>query len=140
MAMAMSAIRNRICGLLAGLVLFTAAHAQPPASTDAGSGPPPTTFVVKIKVKAGKNADFEKVFAAMAAGVRAQEPGNIYYELYHLAKDPQTYVVLEHYKDADAVATHGKTDHAKAFIAALAHKDLLEGPPDAQNLIFVESK
>ena len=133
-------MRNSICGLLLGLLLVTAAHAQPPAATDAGSGPPPTTFVVKLKVKEGKNAEFEKVFAAMAAGVRGKEPGNIYYELYHLAKDPQTYVVLEHYRNADAVAAHGKTDRAKVFIAALRDKDLLDGPPDAQNLVFVESK
>lgn len=132
------AIRPHLCALVAGLILCTAAHAQPPAGT--GDGPPPTTFVVKIKVKTGKNADFEKAFAAMAAGVRRNEPGNVYYELYHLATDPQTYVVLEHYKDAGAVATHGKTGHAKTFIAALRDKDLLDGPPDAQNLIFVESK
>lgn len=134
------AIRNGMCGLFAGLLLWTGAQAQPPAASVAGSGPPPTTFVVKIKVKAGKNADFEKAFAAMAAGVRAKEPGNVYYELYHRARDPQTYVVLEHYKDADAVAAHGKTEHAKTFIAALKDKDLLDGPPDAQNLVFVESK
>jgi quinol monooxygenase YgiN len=131
-------MRNSICGLLLGLVLTGAAHAQPPPAAGTSSGPPATTFVVKFKVKAGRNAEFEKAFAAMAAGVRDREPGNLYYELYHVASDPQTYVVLEHYKNADAVAAHGRTDHARAFIAAL--KDLEDGPPDAQFLVFVESK
>jgi quinol monooxygenase YgiN len=131
-------VRNSICGLLLGLFLITAAYGQPPAAAGSPGGPPATTFVVKFKVKEGKNAEFEKAFAAMAAGVRDKEPGNIYYELYHVAKDAQTYVVLEHYRNADAVAAHGKTDHARSFIAAL--KELEDGPPDAQRLVFVESK
>jgi quinol monooxygenase YgiN len=130
-------MRNVICGLLLGLLLVTGAQAQPPASASS-SGPPATTFVVKIKVKEGKNAEFEKVFADMAASVRAKEPGNIYYELYHLPKDSQTYVILEHYKDAAAVAAHGKGDYGQKFFAAL--KDLQDGPADAQFLVFVGSK
>ena len=132
------AIRNRICGLPSGLVRLTAAHAQPPARTDAGNGPPPTTCVFKINFKAGKNADFYTSLPPWRCGVPAKGPGNTDYELYHLAKNPQTHMCRSwgaHSKDAAAVATHGKT-----FIVALARKDLLDGPLDAHHLIFVESK
>jgi quinol monooxygenase YgiN len=130
-------MRKPVCALVLGLSLIMSAHAQPP-SGGPGQGPAATTFVVKFKVKPGRNADFEKAFADMAAGVRDKEPGNIYYELYHEAGDPQTYVIVEHYKDAQAVSAHGRTEHAKKLIAAV--KDLTEGPADADLLVFVTSK
>jgi quinol monooxygenase YgiN len=69
--------------------------------------------------------------------VREHEPGNIYYELYRKNDDPQTYVVIEHYQDAAAVGAHGKSPHAQKLIATL--RDLLDGPPQAQRLVFVSS-
>jgi quinol monooxygenase YgiN len=92
---------------------------------------------VKFKVKAGKNAEFEKAFSDMQKGVHASEPGNLYYDLY-VSDDPQTYVIIEHYKDAAAIAAHGKTEHAKKLMGSL--RDLLDGPPEVQRLVLVSSK
>ena len=133
--------------LLASLALSLAssAYAQAPA-TPAAAPPPPgppavndgaTTFVVTFKVKAGKEADFEQAFKEMSQGVREHEPGNIYYELYKTA-EPQTYVVIERYKDAAAITAHGQSAHGRKLFAAL--RDLTEGRPQAQRLIFVLSK
>jgi quinol monooxygenase YgiN len=130
--------------LLLVCLAFTAlsAHAQTPAPGTAtpaasppaadASAPAPTAFVVKFKVKLGQNAAFEKVFREMQAGVRDNEPGNLYYDLYR-DQDPQTYVIIEHYKDAAAVIAHGKSAHAQKLIAAL--RDLLDGRPEAQRLV-----
>jgi autoinducer 2-degrading protein len=131
-------MRTGLYGLFLGLLLTVTAYGQPPSSPGGDNAPAFTAMVVQFKVKAGKNAEFEKAFADMMVGVRKNEPGNISYELLHDAQDAQTYVIFEHYKDADAVAAHGKSDHAKKLIAAL--QDLVEGRPQAQRLVFVRSK
>jgi quinol monooxygenase YgiN len=131
----------RIVSLSLGLVLLSAfsAYAQAPAP-GAGAAPPSnaTAMVVKFKVKEGMNEAFEKAFRDMEKGVASSEPGNITYDLFHLAGDPQTYVVFEHYRNPAAVAAHGKTEHARQLIAAL--NGLLDGRPDAMRLELVSSK
>ena len=122
------------------LLLFgVAAAAQAPApGAAAASATPATTFVVKFKVRAGRNADFERVFKEAQKGVRDNEPGNVYYDFYVDQKDPQLYVIVERYKDAAATAAHGQGEHTRKMAAAI--RDMLDGPVDAQRLILVSSK
>jgi quinol monooxygenase YgiN len=124
------------------LCLSFAANAQAPtASTPAAptvAGPAPTTFVVKFKIKPGKNAEFEKVMATLQSALPKSEPGNIYYDLYLPSADSQTYVLIEHYKNAAAVKAHGQDPNTQQMAAAI--KDLLDGPPSADRLILVSSK
>jgi quinol monooxygenase YgiN len=130
----------------AALCLMSAASAQTPGQSapaaSAPKGPPPTTFVVKFKIKAGKNADFEKAMAKIQAALVTSEPGNIYYDLYLPAVDSQTYVLIEHYKNADAVTAHGKDPNTRQMFTDI--KDLLDGPTtesiSAERLILVSSK
>jgi quinol monooxygenase YgiN len=98
----------------------------------------PTTMVVKFRVKAGKNAEFEKAFREMQAGVRDHEPGNVYYDFFVDSTDPQLYVIVERYKDAGAVTAHGQSDHAKKMIATI--RDLIDGRPEAQRLVMISPK
>ena len=70
--------------------------------------------VATLIVAPGKNADFEAVFAALAAQVKANEPGCLSYALTKSRTDPQTYKVLELYADQDALTHHGGTDYFKA--------------------------
>jgi quinol monooxygenase YgiN len=137
----------RIISVSLALLCIVTAYAQPPAShapaagataAPADTGEKPSAFVVKFKVKPGMNAAFEKAFAEMEKGVAAAEPGNLYYDLYRVDQDPQTYVILEHYKDQAAITAHGQSGHAKKLIATL--KDLLDGAPDATRLVLVSSK
>ena len=136
----------RIVSLVLSLLLLSivTADAQAPAAGAAPSSAPAgvasdtTAMVVKFKVKEGMNEAFEKAFREMEQGVASSEPGNVTYDLFHVAGDPQTYVVFEHYKDTAAVAAHGKSDHGKKLIAAL--NGLLDGRPDAMRLVFVSSK
>ena len=70
-------------------------------------------IVATLKVQAGKGPDFEAVFLELAGKVRANEPGNVFYQLTKSRADADTYKVLELYKDQDALSAHGQTDHFK---------------------------
>ena len=70
--------------------------------------------IAVLKVAEGKNAEFEAIFTDLAKQVRANEPGNIAYQLTKSRTDPQIYKVLELYKDQDALSAHGGTDYFKA--------------------------
>ena len=51
--------------------------------------------IATLTVAEGKNEDFEAVFAELAAAVRANEPGNVFYALTRSRSNPQVYKVLE---------------------------------------------
>jgi quinol monooxygenase YgiN len=131
-------IRLYSASLLLFFAVAASAQTPAPATPAAASATPPTTFVVKFRVKAGKNADFEKVFKEAQKGVHDNEPGNVYYDFFVDSKDPQLYVIVERYKDAAATQAHGKGEHTKKMSAAI--RDLLDGPVDAQRLVLVSSK
>jgi quinol monooxygenase YgiN len=134
-------MRTRISGLLLGLVLTVNAYGQPPSAPASGAvaGPAATAYFIKFKVKPGKNADFEKAISEMMVGVREKEPGNVYCDLLHLAQAPQTYVIIERYKDVEASRAHAESEYIKKLGAALKN-DLLDGPPELQELVFIRSK
>ena len=89
--------------------------------------------IAKLNVAAGKEREFEKVMLGLAAEVRANEPGN---DMYTLCKDADgNYLVLELYKDADALAAHGSSEHFKA--AGPKFAGLMAGRPDVQRLEVV---
>jgi len=132
-------VRIRLFAASLVLLFAVATHAQTPSPTAAAANAtPPTTFVVKFRVKVGKNAEFERLFKETQQGVRDHEPGNIYYDFCVDPKDPQLYVIVEHYKDAAATAAHGQGEHTKKMAAAI--RDLLDGPVDAQRLVLISSK
>jgi quinol monooxygenase YgiN len=90
--------------------------------------------VATLKVQDGKNAEFEAVFLELAAKVKANEAGNLAYQLTKSRTDPNTYKVLELYKDQDALTAHGGTDYFKdlgrkmgAFMAGRPEVELLDG-------------
>lgn len=92
-------------------------------------------FAVILKVKEGKESEFEKVFADMAAQVRANESGNIFYEVMKTSDEPHTYVVMEQYENEEARVAHSKADH---FISAQpAIGPLLDGRPTVHRLVSI---
>jgi quinol monooxygenase YgiN len=133
-------MHTRISGLLLGLALMLNAYARAPSAPASGAaaGPAPTAYFIKFKVKPGKNADFEQAMGQIMAGVRANEPGNVYCDLLHLAQDPQTYVIMERYKDVEASEAHAESGYMRKARAALS--DLLDGAPEPQDLVFIRSK
>ncbi|MEI6440708.1 MAG: putative quinol monooxygenase [Alphaproteobacteria bacterium] len=70
--------------------------------------------IATLTVAEGKNAEFEAIFTELAKQVRANEPGNVAYQLTKSRSNPQVYKVLELYADQDALTSHGQTDYFKA--------------------------
>ena len=70
--------------------------------------------IATLTVAEGKNAEFEAIFTELAKQVRANEPGNVAYQLTKSRSNPQVYKVLELYVDQDALTSHGQTDYFKA--------------------------
>lgn len=89
-------------------------------------------IVATMKIQEGKNAEFEAFFTELAKQVRANEPGNLMYQLTKSRKDPQEYKVLELYTDQDAVSVHGQTEYFKA--AGPKFAGVLAGRPDVELL------
>ncbi len=102
--------------------------------------PEANAFFIKFKVKPGKNADFEKAMSDVMVGVREKEPRNVYCDLLHLAQAPQTYTIVERYTDAEAVKAHAASAYIKRLGEVFQNDDLLEGPPEVQELVFIRSK
>lgn len=67
-------------------------------------------LVVKITVKSGYEATFEKRIKEHARLVRANEPGNIFYYLTKKRNEPGVYTVIEMYESEEAVRQHEQTD------------------------------
>jgi quinol monooxygenase YgiN len=84
--------------------------------------------VATLTVAEGKEAEFEQVFAEMAAGVHANEPGNKLYQLVRNKKNPQEYAVMELYEDEAALETHREQAHYKDAQPKLG--PCLAGKPD----------
>jgi quinol monooxygenase YgiN len=91
-------------------------------------------IVAVIRVQDGKGADFEAVFLELTAKVRANEPGNLVYQLTKSRTEANTYKVLELYKDQEAATAHGGSDYFKelgrkmgAFMAGRPEIEYLDG-------------
>ena len=92
--------------------------------------------IATVKVQAGKNAAFEAIFKELAAKVRAGEPGNLAYQLTKSRTDPETYKVLELYKDQDALTAHGQTPYFRELGAKMG--PFMGGRPEVEYLDAVE--
>jgi quinol monooxygenase YgiN len=88
--------------------------------------------VATLKVREDKAAEFEAIFTALAETVRANEPGNLMYQLTRSRTDAGVYKVLELYKDADALKHHGGTDYFKAAGAEMG--PCMAGRPEIEYL------
>ena len=90
----------------------------------------PIGLLAKIAVQEGKNQAFEKAFLELTEKVRANEPGNIFYALNRSQTDPQLYIVMEQYTDAEALEVHRKSDYFRAANSVLG--GLVSGAPEIE--------
>lgn len=88
--------------------------------------------IATMKIQDGKAAEFEQAFKDLAAKVKANEPGNIAYQLCKSRTDPNTYKVLELYASQDDLTAHGKSEHFRAAGPALG--GVLAGRPEVEYL------
>jgi len=88
--------------------------------------------IATLKIQADKTDEFEGIFTELAKQVRANEPGNLAYQLTKSRTEPGTYKVREIYKDQDALTHHGGTDYFKAAGPKLG--GVLAGRPEIEYL------
>ncbi|TSB47937.1 putative quinol monooxygenase [Alkalicoccobacillus porphyridii] len=82
----------------------------------------------KMSVKPEYKEEFLKEIEAVIEGTRA-EAGNTSYELFQDPKDANGFVMVENWKDMEAVQAHNTSPHFQSFIAAA--KDMLSAPLQA---------
>jgi quinol monooxygenase YgiN len=78
------------------------------------------TYITHTRVSPGDAAAFAAVLEEMTAGVRETEPGVVYYGWSVNTEDPNTFAVVEVYRDEAAIAVHRETDHFKVATARSA--------------------
>ena len=83
-----------------------------------------------LKIQNGKTGEFETLVAAVTAKVRANEPGNVLYQLTRSRVDDHTYRFLEIYKDLEAFTRHGQTEYYKDMMSKAA--SLLAAAPNVE--------
>lgn len=84
------------------------------------------SIVATIKVKDGRQAQFEEVAKKLVAAVNANEPGCLLYTL-NKGDDPLTYVFMERYKDEEATKAHRASEHFRTIGRAMGEH--MDGPP-----------
>lgn len=77
------------------------------------------TVVAKLTIQEGKADETIGMLKAMMEKV-ATEEGTLLYSLNRKPSDPNTLVIVERYKDKDALGAHSATPHFKEFSAKLA--------------------
>jgi quinol monooxygenase YgiN len=88
-------------------------------------------IVVKQPVKPEYADEFPSLVADFAAATRA-EPGNLSFDLYRSAEDPNLWVLVEVFRDTEAGQTHVGTEHFQAAMQRLP--ELLSGIPEIINV------
>lgn len=75
----------------------------------------PIGISARLRVKPECTAAFEAAFLQYQQVVRESEPGNIFFHLHRNPADPGDYLVMEQYRDAEALAVHKAADYYKAI-------------------------
>jgi quinol monooxygenase YgiN len=74
------------------------------------------TFITHLQVSPATAAAFEVLLTDVSDKVRENEPDVLYYAFAKSVKDPNTYVVIEVYRDEAAHSAHMETDWVKSSI------------------------
>jgi quinol monooxygenase YgiN len=93
-------------------------------------------LIATLKIQDGKEAEFEAFFSEHARRVRAGEPGNLAYQLTKSRTEPNTYKVLEVYKDQEALTHHRDREDIRAAGPKLIK--MLAGQPEVEYLDGVD--
>ena len=88
--------------------------------------------IATLRVKDGKTQEFESLFGQLAAQVRANESGNVAYQLCRSRTEANTYKVLELYHDEKALEAHRASAHFQAAGPGLG--SVLSGRPEVEVL------
>ena len=77
------------------------------------------TFVVTVTIKPEHEMDYVAMMPAMETTILANEPDTLLHAVHAHPTEPHTYVVIERYRNADAVNTHGETPYLREAVGKL---------------------
>lgn len=83
------------------------------------------TFLARMKVKEGRQADFVRLAEALTEKVRADEPDTTLYQFFKLRDDPLGYAVLEQFTSEEAEEAHRNTPYFQEIAPDLV--DCIDG-------------
>ena len=83
------------------------------------------TFIARMKVKEGNEAEFEDIARQMTEHVLAKEPGTRTYEFFRLRDEERGYAVFESFESEEAEEAHRNTPHFIELAPALI--DCIDG-------------
>jgi autoinducer 2-degrading protein len=69
---------------------------------------PRITFISRMTVKPGREAEFVRICQALTEKVKANEPDLVYYEFFKL-REPRRYAVLESFPNEEVEHRHMST-------------------------------
>jgi quinol monooxygenase YgiN len=72
-------------------------------------------IVAYLTAKPGKEAEFKEQMTAQAKRCLANEPGCLQFDVAQDPKSPARFVMLEVYKDDEAIKAHQDSQHYKDF-------------------------
>jgi quinol monooxygenase YgiN len=76
-------------------------------------------IVATLKIKPGREREFESIITELVEKVLANEPGSQLYKLFRSQTEKGTYVVMEICDDAEALKVHQQSDHVRVAIPKL---------------------
>ena len=95
------------------------------------------TFIAHLRIKPENAQSFETPMSRVAAMTHEQEPGVVYYEFARSADEPDTYVVIEVYRDAQVHVGHVASSWVRESLPKSAA--LIEGRPYIRQYVSGES-
>ncbi len=84
--------------------------------------------IANLRIKPGKEKQFEEVAKKLVDAVNSEEENNIFYRLYK--KSELLYTFMEGYKDRESLEFHTTTRHYKENGKAMA--EFLDGRPGVE--------
>ena len=93
--------------------------------------------LAKITAKPGKRDEIIRLAGPCLAASR-QEAGVLSYQMYASVEDEVTIQFIEKYVDKDALRAHAKSDHLRAFGAAIA--ELQDGQMEIEKFLLPDEK
>lgn len=91
------------------------------------------TFIAHLRVPPENTEAFEELMTHVATMTNEHEPGVVHYAFAKSVDEADTYVVVEVYRDHDAVASHGDTDWVRESVPkSLA---LIDGLPELKQYV-----
>ena len=78
-----------------------------------------TTFIATLKVKAGTEAEFERLQQELSEDSHRTEPDLKVYDVIRHRTQPRTYVVYARFKDEEAFNIHMKTPAHERLVPSI---------------------